>query len=107
MTRKFIQTPAFSSVWDLMRPGDGVLSALEEALLQNPEAGDLMEGTGGARKVRIRLAGRGKSGGGRVVYFDTGEVIYLITAYPKNVQENLSPAQLKHIRKLTCQLRKE
>jgi len=66
-----------------------------------------MEGTGGARKVRIRLAGRGKSGGGRVVYFDTGEVIYLITAYPKNVQESLSPAQLRRIHKLTCQFRKE
>ena len=62
------------------------LSTLEDALLLNPEAGDLIEGTDGARKTRVQLDGRGKSGGGRVIYFDAGDAIYLITAYPKSVQ---------------------
>lgn len=90
-----------------MRLDDSALFLLEDSILQNPEAGDMIEETGGARKMRIQLAGRGKSGGGRVIYFDTGEVIYLITAYPKNVQENLTPAQKKRIHELTRQFRKE
>lgn len=90
-----------------MRLDDTALSALEDALLLDPESGDIIEGTGGARKIRIQLAGRGKSGGGRVIYFDIGEVIYLITAYPKNVQEDLTPAQKKRIHDLTRQFQKE
>lgn len=107
MTRKFVQTPPFLSAWKLMRLDDNALSALEDDLLLNPDAGDVIEGTGGARKTRIQLLGRGKSGGGRVIYFDTGAVIYLITAYPKNVQEDLSPTQKKRIHELTRQFRKE
>ena len=90
-----------------MRLDDNALFALQETLLLDPEAGDMIEGTGGARKTRIHLDGRGKSGGGRVIYFDTGKVIYLITAYPKNVQEDLSHAQKKRIHELTRQFRKE
>ena len=90
-----------------MRLDDNALSALEDTLLLNPEAGDVIEGAGGARKIRIQLAGRGKSGGGRVIYFDIGEVIYLITAYPKNVREDLTPAQKKRIHELTRKFRKE
>lgn len=107
MIRKFVQTPPFISAWERMRLDDNALSLLENALLLNPEAGDVIEGTGGARKTRIRLFGRGKSGGGRVIYFDTGNVIYLITAYPKNMQEDLSPAQKNRIHELTRQFRKE
>lgn len=107
MTRKFIQTPPFVSAWRLMRLEDSALFALQDALLLNPENGEMIEGTGGARKMWVQLAGRGKSGGGRVIYFDTGEVIYLITAYPKNVQEDLTPAQKKRIHELTRQFRKE
>lgn len=107
MTRKFVQTPPFVSAWKLMRLDDNALFALQDILLLNPEDGDMIEGTGGARKTRIQLIGRGKSGGGRVIYFDTGEVIYLLTAYPKNVQEDLSPLQKKRIHELTRQFREE
>ena len=47
---------------------DQQLPALEEALLSDPKIGDLIEGTGGARKIRIQLHGKGKRGGGRVIY---------------------------------------
>ena len=65
-------------------------------------AGDVIQGTGGARKVRIPLEGRGKSGGGRVIYVDVviREQIYLLMAYPKNVQTDLSQDQKKMMRKL-------
>ena len=62
-------------------------------MLQNPQIGDVIEGTGGARKMRITLEGRGKRGGGRVIYLDVfeKESLFLLFAYPKNVQEDLTP----------------
>lgn len=88
---------------------DTDLVTLEEILLKNPQIGDVIEGTGGARKMRIQLEGRGKSGGGRVIYLDVFEQehLYLLFAYPKNVQENLTPDQKKSIRKLIESIRKE
>lgn len=80
---------------------DGNLRDLEFTLLDNPQVGDVIEGTGGARKMRIQLEGRGKSGGGRVIYLDVFEQenLYLLFAYPKNVQNDLAPDQKKMIRK--------
>lgn len=88
---------------------DDNLRDLESALLDNPQVGDVIEGTGGARKVRIQLEGRGKSGGGRVIYLDVfeRENLYLLYAYPKNVQENLTPDQKKAIHKIIEIIRKE
>lgn len=88
---------------------DTDLVTLEEILLKNPQIGDVIEGTGGARKMRIQLEGRGKSGGGRVIYLDVFEQehLYLLFAYPMNVQENLTPDQKKSIRKLIESIRKE
>ena len=76
--------------------------------MENPQSGDVIEGTGGARKLRIQLVGRGKSGGGRVIYLDVFEyeVLYLLFAYPKNVQENLTAEQKKAIRKMTEAIKK-
>lgn len=107
MTRRFIHTAPFLSAWKMMRLDDHALSELENAILLNPEAGDTIEGTGGARKLRIPLRGRGKSGGARVIYFDVGDVVYLLTAYPKNVQEDLTSVQKKQLKELTRAIRKE
>lgn len=90
-----------------MQLNDGALSELENAILVDPEVGDIIEGTGGARKMRISLNGRGKSGGGRVIYFDIRETVFLFTAYPKNVQEDLNPNQKKQLKALTHAIRKE
>ena len=88
---------------------DADLVDLEKALLENPQLGDVIEGTGGARKMRIQLEGRGKRGGGRVIYLDVYEKehLYLLFAYPKNVQENLTPDQKKAIKKIIETIRKE
>lgn len=101
MTRKFVFTQPFRACWKAMGLSDSDLPALEEALLEDPQLGDVIEGTGGARKMRIRLQGRGKSGGGRVIYLDVfeKESIYLLFAYPKSVQSNLTPEQTRLIRR--------
>lgn len=109
MTRKFIYTEPFRCCWKAMGLNDGALLELEAALLKNPKLGDVIEGTGGARKIRIQLEGRGKSGGGRVIYLDVFEKknLYLLFAYPKNVQENLTAEQKKAIRQMIEAIRRE
>ncbi len=59
--------------------------------------------------MRIQLEGRGKRGGGRVIYLDVFEQenLYLLFAYPKNVQADLTPDQKKAIRKMIEEIRKE
>ena len=63
-----------------------------DLLAASPEVGDLIPGTGGLRKVRVPLAGRGKRGGARVIYYFYNETlpIYLLLAYAKNEQDDLS-----------------
>jgi mRNA-degrading endonuclease RelE of RelBE toxin-antitoxin system len=68
----------------------------------NPEAGDLIPQTGGVRKLRWGLAGRGKRGGARVVYYyhDERLPISLLAAYAKNEKANLSKAERNAMKKL-------
>lgn len=76
-------------------------------LLKDPESGPVIKGTGGIRKVRFPLENRGKSGSVRVCYTDFAEyeVTYLITAFAKKEQENLTDEEKKVLRKLVNALR--
>ncbi|MBK6337322.1 MAG: type II toxin-antitoxin system RelE/ParE family toxin [Betaproteobacteria bacterium] len=79
---------------------DEAYSALQQALLADPEAGAVIPGSGGVRKLRWGVAGRGKRGGIRVIYFlrtRQGQV-WMLTLYPKNVAENIPAHILKQIR---------
>ena len=109
MTREFVYTEPFRKCWKAMGLSDDDLKKLEEILLENPQLGDVIEGTGGARKMRIQIENRGKSGGGRVIYVDVfeKEKLYFLLAYPKNVQDNLTPDQKKQVRKLVEAIKKE
>lgn len=71
-------------------------------LAAHPKAGDLIEGTGGIRKLRWGRGGRGKSGGVRVIYYYHSELmpLYLITLFAKNEQDNLSKAERNELAKL-------
>jgi mRNA-degrading endonuclease RelE of RelBE toxin-antitoxin system len=72
---------------------------LMDALIQNPSIGDIIQGSGGCRKVRWGAHGRGKSGGIRVIYFWRQDVIlFLLVAFPKNVKADLSAAELKQLK---------
>ncbi len=72
-------------------------------LARNPLAGDAIPGTGGVRKVRWALQGRGKRGGARVIYFFHNEAmpLFALTAYAKNERADLSQAERNDLRRLT------
>ena len=102
MTRHFIMLPEFDLKWAEMGLTDKELKALQEELTINPTKGDVMQGTGGLRKIRIAFEGRGKSGSARVCYVDFAvyERIYLITAYAKDQKDNLSKSERNEVKKL-------
>ncbi len=70
-------------------------AALVEYLSANPRAGDLIQGTGGVRKLRWARGGRGKSGGVRAIYYFHSEAmpLYLLTVFGKNEKSDLSGAE--------------
>ena len=79
---------------------DDEYAALQWSLASNPSVGDLVSGTGGVRKVRWGVAGRGKRGGVRVIYYartHMGE-IWMLTIYAKNVEESIPAKVLRQIR---------
>nr|MBQ4457096.1 type II toxin-antitoxin system RelE/ParE family toxin [Clostridia bacterium] len=109
MIRTFIEVPLFTKRWKEIGLDDDDLLALQIMLLKDPESGPVMEGTGGIRKVRFALKDQGKSGSVRVCYTDFAEyeVIYLITAFTKNEQENLTQEEKNALKKLVKSLKEE
>lgn len=109
MIREFIFTKPFLASWHAMGLNTENLKELEEILLENPKLGNVIQGTSGARKLRIQLDGRGKSGGGRVIYIDIfeKEKLYLLFAYPKNIQDDLTDEQKSAIKSLIDAIKKE
>jgi hypothetical protein len=81
--------------------------ALIALVASDPTAGDLMQGTGGCRKLRYKKPGTGKSGGYRVIsWFGGGDIpVFLLTVFGKNERANLSKAERNALEKLTGQLR--
>lgn len=75
---------------------------LQSHLVTRPEAGAVIPGGGGLRKMRWTGQGRGKRGGTRVIYYWAVEQtqILLLLIYPKNAQDDLTPAQLKLLRQI-------
>jgi hypothetical protein len=70
-------------------------------IAERPDAGDVVPGSGGIRKVRWSRSGTGKSGGVRVIYFvrTAQEDLVLLTLYAKSKTDNLTGAKLKEIRR--------
>ena len=100
------ETKAFSEDIDAM-----LSTAEREAVIIEiaaaPEGGDLIRGTGGLRKRRIALPGRGKRGGARVITLFLGErfPVYAVFLYAKNKRENLSPDQTKALLQLVSAIK--
>jgi hypothetical protein len=95
----FIETKLFTRLVQEYLSDDEYLR-LQQVLLADPEAGAIIPGSGGVRKLRWGVSGRGKRGGIRVIYFlrtRQGQ-IWMLTLYAKNVTENISASVLKQIK---------
>ena len=94
-----IETPLFSKLWPVYWSEDqrGTFAAF---IAEHPDEGDVVQGSGGVRKVRWGRAGSGKSGGVRVIYFvrnELGELV-LLFIYAKSKLETLKASTLKELR---------
>jgi len=76
--------------------------ALQELLIERPDAGDVMHGTGGIRKLRWGAGGKGKRGGVRVIYYwrTARNRIYLLTIYGKGTRDDLTPTERAVLKKV-------
>lgn len=98
---RFIETPIFTrEVRKFLQ--DKEYRMLQIALLLRPEQGNIIPGSGGLRKIRWGARGRGKRGGCRMIYYwdKSKETFYMLLAYQKSMQEDLTPEQLKILSKL-------
>jgi hypothetical protein len=77
---------------------------LQRVLVQYPDIGELIPGSGGLRKVRWKIEGKGKRGGIRVIYYwmAADNQIWMLYAYPKNRQTDLDREQLKILRDIVA-----
>lgn len=95
---------AVQDIWD-----DAERAFFTTYIAENYEDGDLIQGTGGLRKLRWKRPGIGKRGGVRIIYYyyDQQAPVYLITAFAKNEKENLTNEDKKYLAALTAQLKIE
>ena len=103
---RFIESPEFVDEAESHLGLLGLL-ALQLELAARPERGDLMVGTGGFRKVRVALAGRGKSGGARAIYLYLSgpEIVFLLALYTKSSKQALSGAEKNALRIIAQRLK--
>ncbi len=97
---EFIEATAFTKrVYNYLSEEEYI--GLQSFLLQYPEVGDVVPGSGGVRKVRWAMSGRGKRGGARVIYYfkKRNNEIWLLTIYSKNETENIPAHILRQIAK--------
>ena len=96
----FIETRLFTKLV-LEYLSDEEYGALQVHLARHPDAGPVVPGSGGVRKLRWAAAGRGKRGGYRIIYYvrQTHGVVWLLTMYPKNVADSIPAHVLRQIRK--------
>jgi mRNA-degrading endonuclease RelE of RelBE toxin-antitoxin system len=97
-----VETPEFLAATRALLTAEE-RAVLVDFLADNPTAGELVRGTGGVRKLRWALEGRGKSGGARVIYFyhNANLPLFLLTAHAKNVRADLSQSDRNDFRRLT------
>ncbi len=102
----FVETSLFTRIIRKIM-SDDEYAVLQAFLMAHPDAGEIIRGSGGIRKLRWAAQGKGKSGGARVIYYwATGkDHIYFLTAYTKGERENIDAATLKQMSKLVESLK--
>lgn len=95
----FIETPLFLRRASQLLDEDA-LASVQTLLMLRPDAGDIIPGSGGVRKVRVPAKGHGKSGGARIIYYwvQLNGKIFLLFAYAKNERANLTAKEAKALR---------
>ncbi len=98
MSIVFIETPEFVKKIDDIASEDEFYQ-LQDELISNPLKGKIVKGTGGARKVRMKIKGRGKSGGARTIYYylDLRGEVWFLDAYLKKGKSTLSESEKKKL----------
>ncbi|MBJ3593446.1 type II toxin-antitoxin system RelE/ParE family toxin [Citrobacter sp. Marseille-Q6884] len=101
----FIELQGFSKRRHALLPDDE-FRVFQEALIDDPEAGPTIAGTGGFRKIRWGRSGMGKRGGVRIIYYNVTRKgrIYLALIYPKNEQDDLTEEQKSVLKQLSDML---
>lgn len=96
---EFVETPTFSRRLVVLLD-DEAYRALQQELQENPRRGAVIRGTGGARKIRWAPSGRGKSGGVRVIYYDSPAPgrCYMLFIFAKNEQSDPTSEQRSLLR---------
>jgi hypothetical protein len=97
----FIETSAFSHYIQKLLTDDQY-SELQRYLIRYPDAGAIIQASGGLRKIRWAVSGRGKRGGVRVIYYWViqREQMLMLLIYPKSERDNLTVAQLNALRRV-------
>lgn len=82
---------------------------MEQEIANAPEAAPVISETGGIRKIRVAMQGRGKRGSARVLYLylPTTETVYLMLAYGKNVKDSISKSEKRQLKALAAALKEE
>jgi hypothetical protein len=110
MRRAFRETPIFTEKLNAVGDDD-LLRSIEDAILENPEAGATVAGTGGVRKLLAPdpSRGKGKRGGLRILYLDLPdkERTYLLYLYGKNEAEDLTTQEKKIFKELVAEIKGE
>ena|SRR5687767_4145699 len=95
---RFVETPVFTRLITAALDDDQYRT-LQLALVLRPEQGALIRGSGGLRKLRWALSGRGKRGGARIIYYwhRASETFYMLFVYTKQEQGDLTPEQARQL----------
>jgi mRNA-degrading endonuclease RelE of RelBE toxin-antitoxin system len=96
---EFVETPIFTAaVLELL--SDEEYREFQNFLIKQPDAGDVIEQTGGLRKVRWSAGGKGKRGGVRVIYFyvDSFEQFRMLLIYKKGIKDDLTKAEKRQLK---------
>jgi mRNA-degrading endonuclease RelE of RelBE toxin-antitoxin system len=98
---RFVETPIFTKLVRALF-SDEECRTLQVALILRPEQGAVIPGSHGLRKLRWGSRGKGKRGGCRVIYYwdVPSEIFYMLFAYGKSTQEDLTPAQVRILGRL-------
>lgn len=103
-----VETPTFLNEARSLGLADEERLAIVTWIAANPMAGDLIEGTGGARKIRFAGKGKGKRGGYRVITFFSGTDIpvFLLNIFAKNEKTDLTPKECRALRTVLANIAK-